>query len=179
MGNSSDLNPPPCGCENPKPCTCHPPRPCTKCDRHRKNNIWVERADQPGNKAPGICLLDTMTKSQVIYVLEHDPKAARDLIRVTSDPELLYLARNITLLPTALLVDMEQTVLNRSYQPESYPFYGVFAGRPPHPYPRSGNVDDDSGQPGTAPPPPFVDPNVEDNEDLQPDADGDEDGEPC
>src|SRR5271170_937866 len=131
MGNSSDLNPPKCGCPNPKPCGCNPPKPCTKCDANRRKNIWVERADQPGNKAPGICLLDTMTKAQVIYVLEHDPRAARDLLRVTTDPELRYLAQNVTLLPTMELADMEQSVQNQNYKPESYPFYGIFAGRPP------------------------------------------------
>lgn len=112
-----------------------------------------------------------MTKAQVIYVLEHDQRAAKDLLKVTTDPELLYLARNVNRLPTMELADMEQSVQNQNYKPESYPFYGIFAGRPPHPYPRSGNVDDDSGTPGTAPPPesPFP----------PPDEDGDDDDEPC
>lgn len=94
-----------------------------------------------------------MTKSQVIYVLEHDQRAAKDLLKVTSDPDLLYLAMNVTRLPTAELMDMEQSVQNRNFQPESYPFYGIFAGRPPFAMASIGNnTVDDSGPPGPAPP---------------------------
>jgi hypothetical protein len=145
MGNSNDLKPPQCGCARPKPCGCNPPRPVSKCDLDRTKNIWVEHGPNPGDEnTPGICLLDTMQEWQVIYVLEHDPRAAKDLLRVTSDPDLIYLAQQVTLLPTAELVDMEQSTQNREGQKESYPFYGVFAGKPPLPQPkRTGNADDD------------------------------------
>ena len=116
------------------------------CDRDTKNNLWVERGPFPGDELRiGICLLDTMSPAQVIYVLEHDWKARKDLLRVTSDPYLLWLANNVTLLPTQELVDMEQKFLSQGYRRESIPFYGVFAGNPPTAQPTSinGNVDDE------------------------------------
>lgn len=109
-----------------------PQEPCTKCDLDRTNNIWVEKGPFPGDdQRPGICLLDTMKPYQIVYTLEHNPRAAKDLLRVSSNPYLVYLATNVTLLPTQELVDMEQNYGNRNGQKESYPFYGVFAGKPP------------------------------------------------
>jgi hypothetical protein len=96
--------------------------------------VWVERGDTPGSEnAPGICLLNTMSKEQVIYVLERDEVARRDLLTVTSDPDLLFLANNIVRLPTPELVDMEQAVGNRSNEAAAIPFYAIFRGQPPFP----------------------------------------------
>src|SRR5437868_4368588 len=118
MGNSNDLKPVKCGCT--VPCACNPPTPCTRCNGDTKNNMWVERANQPGNEnAPGICLLDTLQDWQIVYTLEHNPRAKADLLRVTTDPHLLELANTVTLLPTPELVDMEQSVQNKEYKPES------------------------------------------------------------
>lgn len=106
----------------------------TMCDRYRPGdrNVWVERGDTPGSEnAPGICLLDTMTEDQVIYVLERDEVARRDLLTVTTNPDLLNLAATIVRLPTAELVDMEQKTGNRSDEAASIPFYAIFRGQPP------------------------------------------------
>jgi hypothetical protein len=86
-----------------------------------------------------------MSAYQIIYSLEHDWRAAKDLKRVTSDPYLQYLACNVTRLPTQELVDMEQAYLNRSRTKGSYPFYDTFAGNPPTPQPKRTEdcVDDD------------------------------------
>lgn len=121
-----------CGC-NQTPCSCAAPVRTTKCDLYRPGdkNVWVERADQPGNTAPGICLLDTMSKEQVIYSLERDDVARADLLKVTTDPELINLAQTITRLPTQELVDMEQTTGNRPQEQAGIPFYGIFRGQPP------------------------------------------------
>ena len=123
-----------------------PPPPCTKCNGDTTNNIWLERGPNPGDELrAGICLLDTMSPSKIVYTLEHNPRAAKDLLRITTDPYLIYLATNVTLLPTEELVDMEQDAQNQEGKPGTYPFYDTFHGQPPLPQiERLGdNVDDD------------------------------------
>lgn len=99
--------------------------PTTFCDRDRVNNVWVEGADAQG--VGGVCLLDTMSDPQVIYVLQRDEVARADLRRVTSDPHLLELADSVPRLPTGRFGDEIQKEVNRN----SLPFYTVFRGRPP------------------------------------------------
>lgn len=144
---SSGLNPSkfcrcqadPCNCQqiaamcscNEVPCICAcppPPRPRTFCDRDRKNNVWIEGVvDENGNG--GICMLDTMSRAQVISVIECDPVARADLKRVTSDPCLLELAEQVQPLPTEEPGDVLQKEMGR--QADSIPFYSVFRGQPP------------------------------------------------
>lgn len=100
--------------------------PATYCDLDRANNVWVEGADENGEG--GICLLDTMSESQVIYVLQRDEKARADLRRVTSDAGLLELADTVPRLTTDREGDVVQSGLN---QGTVSPFYSVFRGRPP------------------------------------------------
>lgn len=83
--------------------------------------------DENGNG--GICMLDTMTRAQVISVIEADDVARADLKRVTSDPCLLELANNVQKLPTEEPGDTLQRELGR--QADSIPFYSVFRGQPP------------------------------------------------
>ncbi len=99
----------------------------TKCDRDTTNNVWVERGT-PG--AIGICLLDTMRPDQVIYSLERDERARADLLRVTSDPQLLELAQTVERLPTMELSDAVQKDANRE-GPATNVLYSVFHGIPP------------------------------------------------
>ncbi len=130
-----------CGC-NQNPCVCPPSRPCTKCDRYQKGmqNVWVSRASSgtglvgpdAEENVPGICLLDTMTRAQVIYVLERDEKARADLLVVTSCQELLHLARTVPRLPVVEETDAEQALLNRQNEPAQNPFYAIFRGQPPY-----------------------------------------------
>jgi hypothetical protein len=117
-------------CECRQPCACQPG--CSKCDRDRKNNVWVERGNNPGSEnAPGICLLDTMTEAQVIDVVERDERARKDLLRVTSDPRLLEIARTTKRLTTAEEADLQQKWVNKNETPAGNPFYGIFRGQPP------------------------------------------------
>lgn len=127
MACNGGCNQDPCGCVEPTT------TPTTKCDLYKPGdeNVWVERACQPGNTAPGICLLDTWSKEQVIYSIQRDDVARADLLRVTSDPELRQLAVDVPRLPTAELADMQQTVGNRNYEVASNPFYTIFRGQPP------------------------------------------------
>lgn len=101
----------------------------TYCDLDIENNVWVEGVvDIPAGKR-GICMLDTMSASQVIHVLQHDPRARRDLSRVTSSPDLLALLDRVSLLPTGNPADDAQ----RQDARRGLPFYTQFAGRPPVP----------------------------------------------
>lgn len=110
--------------------SCDEPKPTTKCDLYKPGdqNVWVERGT-PG--AEGICLLNTMSRDQVIYSLERDDVARADLLKVTTDPDLIELAKTVVRLPTAELVDMEQTIHNRPQEPAGIPFYAIFRGQPP------------------------------------------------
>lgn len=122
-----------CSCPT-LPCVCQPqcppPAATTKCDLYRPGtpNVWVERGS-PG--AIGICMLDTMDESQVIYTLERDEKARQDLLAVTSDPALRQLAQDVPRLPVVEETDAEQALLNRPNEPSQNPFYAVFRGQPP------------------------------------------------
>lgn len=127
-----------CSCSQ-QPCTCsstvdpcNPPR--TKCDLYRKGdkNVWVERGCSSADAdVPGICMLDTMTDAQVIYVLERNEQARKDLLAVTSDPNLRTLAESIARLPTEQADDKLQSEFNRNRAIASNPFYAVFRGQPP------------------------------------------------
>jgi hypothetical protein len=114
-------------------CGCPPDTNATaKCKRLTEPNVWIERGNHPGSEnAIGICLLDTMSEAQVIYVLEHDQKAREDLLKVTDDPRLLELARTVMPLPTQEEADMHQKWFNRTDAPAANPFYAIFRGQPP------------------------------------------------
>lgn len=127
---------PDCPCEScgETGCDCEPTTgtPTTLCDLDRVNNMWVVGGNPPcsGN---GICLLDTMSKDQVIYSLAHNPQAAEHLLRVTSNEELRTLAMTVPLLPTQEEADKLQSDVNRHKELESIPYYGIFRGNPPYP----------------------------------------------
>lgn len=100
----------------------------TCCDGVRVNNVWVEGVvDEEGRG--GICMLDSMSLTQIIWVLQHDPRARADLKKVTSNPELLALAETVPPLPTANVNDRQMNEINR--HKDSIPFYSVFRGKPP------------------------------------------------
>jgi len=124
----------PCACQPGPTPQCPPPGPTTRCDRYRKGdtNVWVEKGPNPEDQdAIGVCMLDSMCDSQIIYVIEHDEAAREDLLRVTSDPHLLELAKTIPRLPVVEEIDAEQAQYNRTNEPASNPFYAVFRGQPP------------------------------------------------
>lgn len=105
---------------------------CTKCDGNRANNVWVERGPNPGDEDRiGICLLDTMSEAQVIYSVQRNDRARADLLRVTTDPRLLEIARTVPRLTTVELSDEEQRDMNRANTAASIPFYAIFQGRLP------------------------------------------------
>ena len=125
-----------CGCQV-SPCSCAgecPTPPMTKCDRYvaGSQNCWVERGNSPNDvNAPGVCMLDTMNDEQIIYTLERDNQAREDLLKVTTDPHLLELAKTIPPLPVVEEADVEQALLNQPNNSGSIPFYSIFRGQPP------------------------------------------------
>ena len=129
----------PCVTCNDSPCTCQPDDACqtapaTKCDLYvpGTENVWVERGDSPNDvNAPGVCMLDTLQDCQVVYILERDDKARRDLLAVTSDSHLRELALTTPRLPVVEQMDAEQARINEPNNPGSIPFYAIFRGQPP------------------------------------------------
>ena len=95
---------------------------CTTCTGDTRNNIWfVPRA--PG--FPGRCVLDELTYDGVYTVLLRNPNAARDLARVTSEPKLQALAREVK-----LVVDSKEDgeASAKLLNANSLPFYTVLRG---------------------------------------------------
>lgn len=125
-----------CTC-NSNPCGCSPAacgKPCTKCDLYKPGdkNVWIDRGCSSADvNAPGVCMLDTMTDAQIIYIIERDPKAREDLLKVTSDPHIRGLVASIAMLPTQQEDDKIQSDVNRNHSGNSIPFYALFRGQPP------------------------------------------------
>lgn len=107
MSNPSDIFP-----ERPTGIAFEP----TLCDGDTTNNEWF---------GEGVCLLDTMTKDQVIYAIQHNPKAREDLARVTTCEEVLDLLDKVPLLGKVGEGDEMQQKLN---QVDCLPFYNVYRG---------------------------------------------------
>lgn len=93
----------------------------SKCNGDQTNNVWVE---------DGVCLLDNLTDTQVVYILERDEVARADLKKVTTDPHLLNLANTVPRLPTGEFADLLQSEQNRNK--DTIPFYSVFRGQGPY-----------------------------------------------
>jgi hypothetical protein len=101
----------------------------TKCDRDRKNNIWIDGGN-PATGIGGACQLDTMTKSQIINSIQRDPRARADLLRVTSCRHLRKLAVELPDLPSVPEGDALQKEMNSNA--DTIPFYHLFRGNPPY-----------------------------------------------
>lgn len=126
---SCGCNQAPCACQPVAAPVCPPEAKPTKCDQwDGSKNCWVEQGDETST---GICMLDTMNECQLVYVLERDPQARRDMFTVTSDPYLLNLAKTVPPLPKVEHADVEQALVNKPNEPASIPFYALFRGQPP------------------------------------------------
>lgn len=101
--------------ECPEPCP--EPGTFTLCDGDRTNNRWVEN---------GVCLLDNLDASQIVFIIERDEDARADLKRVTTCEEILCLANTVPRLPTYREEDKLQSAFNNT--PNSLPFYTLFRG---------------------------------------------------
>lgn len=99
----------------------------TYCDLDIVNNVWVEGVVDPANGKRGICMLDTMSKEQVVYVLQHDPKARDDLPKVTSNQDL----RNLLAMVPLLGAPSYESKVSRQSARTGLPYYNVFRGQIP------------------------------------------------
>jgi hypothetical protein len=106
------------------------PRP-SLCDGDRRNNYWIEGGDP--NLGNGVCMLDNLTEEQVVYHLQHNWIARRDLAKVTTNATVLRLLGLTELLPPTQEDDGQMKHFNAHDRPESIPFYAIFKGRPPSP----------------------------------------------
>ena len=88
--------------------------------------MWIEGGN-PETGEGGVCLLDNLNQEQLVYILERDELARRDLIKVTSDPFLLEKAATVPRLDTTEEVDVIQSNINQN----TLPFYTAFRGNPP------------------------------------------------
>jgi len=114
-----------CGCKSACGCSGLPRK--SLCDGDRRNNCWIDGGNP--ELGDGVCLLDTLSEEQVIYILERNAVARESLKRVTTNPELLELAEAIAPLPGTEPADELQSDINRNA--ETIPFYSVFQGQPP------------------------------------------------
>jgi len=97
---------------------CNPDRVGTLCTGDCTNNIWFV------NKK---CKLDQLTYDQVYFILQRNPNAKADLLRVTNDPHLLELARNSQLIADQFQDNMTPyRVINNPAR--TLPFYTLFKG---------------------------------------------------
>ena len=128
---------PPCPCGR-RPCVCGEGRlqlsnnvnefrgKCTVCTREVHNNIW----HQPPPfyfKGPGRCILDELTFGEVYNVLQKNPDAKKDLLRITTDPDLIALANHSALIQDPIESDLRATnLINKG--PNSLPIYSLFYG---------------------------------------------------
>lgn len=97
------------------PCVTGLGPPPTLGDGDITNNYWMES---------GVCMLDTMTREQVIYVIERNPIARKDLARVTTCQEILDLLTLVPLLPT----QQEDDKVMKQLSGDSLPFYTLYRG---------------------------------------------------
>lgn len=103
--------------------------PSTLCDLDVENNVWVEGVVDVAAGKRGICMLDLLSRPQIVDILQRDPRAREDLPRVTSNPELRDLVAVTKLLPAR---DVSEELQSRAARnPAAIPFYSVFRGRPP------------------------------------------------
>lgn len=95
---------------------------CSMCTGDTKDNVWFQL------RAPGFagrCILDELTYDQVYDVLRRNPQAAKDLMRITTNPKLLSLAREVKLIKTDQQDDEEAA---RRLQANTLPYYTLHKG---------------------------------------------------
>lgn len=93
---------------------------CTKC---HKDNMWW-RPGAPGYG--GQCTLDQLNIDQIYFVLQRVPNAARDLLKITDDPKLVFMAHNTKL----IVPDHEDSDISmRTINGNSLPYFKLFKGR--------------------------------------------------
>lgn len=95
---------------------------CTLCTGDKTNNIfYVPRAAG----YPWRCVLDELTYEQVASVIQRVPGAKEDLMRITDDPILLAMARDLELVESPI---EENERMRKRLHANSLPMYTVLKG---------------------------------------------------
>lgn len=89
---------------------------CTVCTGDKTDNVWYVN---------GQCRLDQLTYDQVHYILQKNPKAKGDLLRITNDPNLIRLANETRPINQEQLDDQRAAKLING---NTLPFYTVLRG---------------------------------------------------
>lgn len=97
---------------------CNTERLKTLCDGDTSNNVWY------ANKQ---CKLDNLTYDQVFYVLQRNETAQKDLKRITTNANLLWLAANTRLIQDPI-EDDEIAAARINNPKQTLPFYYLFRG---------------------------------------------------
>jgi hypothetical protein len=92
---------------------------CTVCTGDKTDNVWYVN---------GKCKLDELTYEQVWIVLLRNPNAKADLQRITSDPTLLQLAANTSLIQDEIESDQQAAKRINGPAPYFYAIKGNIAG---------------------------------------------------
>jgi hypothetical protein len=97
---------------------------CSVCDGDKSDpcNVWYVN---------GVCKLDQLTYDQVWAVLERVPRAKADLMKITTDPTLLSLARDAKLVSDEIESDEAASDLinkGRGSGAGTLPYYTLIKG---------------------------------------------------
>jgi hypothetical protein len=97
---------------------CNPDASKSLCDGDCSNNMWFIQ---------GKCRLDQLTYDQVTFILQRNPHAKNDLLRVTTDECLRRMALEIPLVQSQ--IQQDQRPYNVINNPKNtLPFYKLFRG---------------------------------------------------
>jgi hypothetical protein len=101
---------------------------CTHCTGDIETpNVWFQKKPDYFQQGVGRCILDELTFGEVYTVLLRNPSAKVDLLRITSDPDLVALANQSQLVQDPLDADKRvYNVINKG--PNSLPYYTLFGG---------------------------------------------------
>lgn len=90
----------------------------TLCTGDLTNNIWFQC---------GKCQLDLLRYEQVEFILQRNPNAKSDLLRITNDPVLIQIAMETRMITDDIEDNLiPYRVINNPQQ--TLPFYYVFRG---------------------------------------------------
>ena len=98
---------------------CNTDRLKSLCDGDCSKNIWFVN---------GKCKLDQLTYDQVYYILQRNRSAKKDLLRVTTNPALVFLANQSALIMDPIEEDLRPSNLINNPK-KTLPYYTLFKGR--------------------------------------------------
>ncbi len=97
---------------------CNPDKKKSLCDGDCSNNMWFVK---------GQCRLDQLLYDQVYFILQKNPNAKHDLLKITTDEKLRWMANTTRLVQSTIQEDIRPyNVINNPRN--TLPFYTLFRG---------------------------------------------------